>query len=151
MVLAFFGFAEWIEGLGIAAAVFIATFVSTYSEYVSLNFLISPIFNNECRYKNEASFQELQRKASQVMCNVFRNGKDLQEIPIDEIVVNDFVLLESGSIVPADGILASGSVLVCKPSVAIDLMWPRLFRFLFYFFREAQFVIYVNRAFFFFE
>jgi hypothetical protein len=34
MFLAMIGFAEWIEGIGIAVAVFIATFVSTYSEYV---------------------------------------------------------------------------------------------------------------------
>jgi hypothetical protein len=33
LFLAFLGYAEWIEGLGIAAAVFLATFVSTYSEY----------------------------------------------------------------------------------------------------------------------
>lgn len=64
------------------------------------------------RHKNETSFQELQRKASQVMCNVFRNGKDLQQVPIDEIVVKDYVLLESGSIIPADGFLISGSLMV---------------------------------------
>lgn len=93
--LAIIGFAEWIEGIGIATAVFIATFVSTYSEY-----------------KNEASFQELQRKASQVLCNVFRNGKDLQQVPIDQIVVRDLILLESGSIIPADGIIISGTLSV---------------------------------------
>jgi P-type E1-E2 ATPase len=64
------------------------------------------------RFKNEASFQELQRKASQVKCNVFRNGKDLQQIPIDEIVVKDSILLESGCIVPADGFILSGSLMV---------------------------------------
>jgi hypothetical protein len=31
--LAFLGYAEWFEGVGIATAVFLATFVSTYSEY----------------------------------------------------------------------------------------------------------------------
>lgn len=33
MFLALLGFAEWIEGFGIGMAVFLATFVSTYSEY----------------------------------------------------------------------------------------------------------------------
>ncbi len=31
--LSYLGYAEWFEGVGIAAAVFIATFVSTWSEY----------------------------------------------------------------------------------------------------------------------
>ena len=33
LTLAFFGYADWIEGIGIAFAVFIATFVATYSEH----------------------------------------------------------------------------------------------------------------------
>jgi hypothetical protein len=36
MFLAILGLAEWIEGIGIAMAVFLATFVSTYSEYIDL-------------------------------------------------------------------------------------------------------------------
>jgi len=56
-LLAVFGFANWLEGLGIAVAVFLATMVATYSEY-----------------KNEQSFQKLQQEASKTMCNVFRWG-----------------------------------------------------------------------------
>lgn len=55
LLLAVFGYASWIEGIGIAAAVFLATFVATYSEH-----------------KNEESFQELQREASKRHANVFR-------------------------------------------------------------------------------
>lgn len=54
-LLALFGYASWIEGIGIAAAVFLATFVATYSEH-----------------KNEESFQDLQRQASRRHANVFR-------------------------------------------------------------------------------
>jgi magnesium-transporting ATPase (P-type) len=43
LVLAFFGYSDWMEGFGIAVAVFLASFVSTYSEY-----------------KNENSFRDLQ-------------------------------------------------------------------------------------------
>jgi calcium-translocating P-type ATPase len=58
MFLAFLGFCEWYEGVGIFMAVFLATFVSTYSEF-----------------KNEASFQQLQLEASRVQNRVFRNGE----------------------------------------------------------------------------
>jgi P-type Ca2+ transporter type 2C len=59
VALAIFGYASWIEGIGIAAAVVLATFVATYSEH-----------------KNEESFQELQREASRKHANVFRFVSD---------------------------------------------------------------------------
>lgn len=95
MVLSFFGYADWIEGIGIAAAVFLATFVSTYSEF-----------------KNEAQFQELQRQAARISNKVFRDG-DLKTIPIGDVVVGDHVLLEPGDRIPADGKLVAGE-LVCN-------------------------------------
>lgn len=91
-VLAFFGYAEWYEGVGIASAVFLATFVATYSEY-----------------KNEASFQLLQQKAALVKNKVFRNGV-LCSILATEIVVGDYVLLQVGDKVPADGVLVAGEI-----------------------------------------
>lgn len=92
--LAFLGYAEWFEGVGIAVAVFLATFVSTYSEY-----------------KNESSFQELQAQASRVKSKVFRNG-DISVLDVQEIVKGDFVLVQAGDRVPADGPLIAGSVAV---------------------------------------
>jgi len=94
LALAYFGYAEWYEGVGIASAVFLATFVSTYSEF-----------------KNEASFQALQQKASLVKNKVFRNGV-LESIFATEIVVGDYVLLQIGDKVPADGVLAAGEISV---------------------------------------
>ena len=91
-VLAYFNYAEWLEGLGIAVAIVIATFVSTYSEY-----------------KNELSFQKLQHEASLTYNTVFRNGF-LQKTNIIDIVVGDYVLLQAGDKIPADGIVVSGEI-----------------------------------------
>lgn len=75
MGLAVFGFAEWTEGVGIATSVFIATFVSTYSEF-----------------KNEESFRELQREANCTSSLVFRNGLPVK-VMIANIVVGGSSLL----------------------------------------------------------
>ncbi len=94
VVFAIMGRADWIETVGIAAAILIATLVSTFSEY-----------------RNENAFQALQAEASQIKCKVYRNG-EIVEIPIDEIVVGDAVLLQSGDKIPADGVLIDGNIKV---------------------------------------
>jgi calcium-translocating P-type ATPase len=88
--LAILGYAEWYEGVGIALAVVIATLVATLSEY-----------------KNEAAFQKLLEEASLIQVKVFRNSK-LVEISINELVVGDYLLLQPGDTVPADGYLVAG-------------------------------------------
>ena len=90
--LAAFGYAEWYEGVGIALAVFIATIVATLSEY-----------------KNETEFQKLLEEASLIKVKAFRNSK-LLEISINDLVVGDYVLLQPGDTVPADGFLVAGYV-----------------------------------------
>ena len=90
VALAVLGYAEWYEGVGIALAVFIATIVATLSEY-----------------KNESAFQKLLEEASMITVKVFRNQK-LIEISINDIVVGDYVLLQPGDTVPADGYLVAG-------------------------------------------
>eukprot|EP01114_Cavostelium_apophysatum_P009207 TRINITY_DN2229_c0_g1_i1.p1 TRINITY_DN2229_c0_g1~~TRINITY_DN2229_c0_g1_i1.p1 ORF type:complete len:900 (-),score=272.79 TRINITY_DN2229_c0_g1_i1:60-2759(-) len=94
LALAALGYADWVEGIGIGIAVFLATFVSTYSEY-----------------KNETSFRDLQQEASKVKNNVFRNGT-LQPIFVADIVVGDLVLLQTGDKVPADGKLLEGNLMI---------------------------------------
>ena len=94
VIFAFLGHTEWYEPLGIALAVLLATFVSTYSEY-----------------SNENAFQKLQEEASAIRCKVYRNGQ-IAEIPIDDIVVGDCVLLQSGDKVPADGLIVDGELKV---------------------------------------
>ena len=94
IVFVFLGQTEWYESVGIAAAVIIATFVSTYSEY-----------------KNEGAFQKLQEEASKIVCKVYRDGA-IVELPIDDIVYGDYVLLQSGDKVPADGYVFDGTLSV---------------------------------------
>lgn len=89
-VLAIFGYAEWYEGVAIAAAVVIATGVATFSEF-----------------KNENAFQKLLEEASQIKVKAFRNGSTAL-ISIDELVVGDLVLLQPGDMIPADGVLIQG-------------------------------------------
>lgn len=84
MVLAVFGYASFTEGIGIAMSVFLATVVSTYSEW-----------------KNEASFQTLQEKANQIQAMVYRNGQTLVRVDVASIVVGDVVLLQAGDRIPA--------------------------------------------------
>lgn len=99
VVLSIFDRTEWYDALAIFAAVILATFVSTYSEF-----------------KNEVSFQKLQDEASMISNNVFRNGH-LAPILISEIVVGDHVLLQSGDKVPADGIIIHGEIKVNQASL----------------------------------
>ncbi len=94
VVFAALGHAEWYESIGIAAAILLAVFVSTFSEH-----------------KNENAFQKLQEEASQIFCKVYRNGV-IAETPIGEIVVDDCVLLQTGDKIPADGVVVDGSLQV---------------------------------------
>lgn len=85
---------KWFEPLGIFVAIALATLVSTFSEY-----------------RNENAFQKLQEEASRIMCKVYRNGV-IAEVAIDDLVVGDAVLLQSGDKIPADGILIDGDIKV---------------------------------------
>ncbi len=123
LLLAFFGFASWMEGCGIGMSILIATFVSTYSEH-----------------KNEASFQELQLKSSRIQAVVLRDtaatiaglahplafffGPEDRRAPaptslsVEEVVVGDRVLLQAGDRVPADGVVLAGHVSVDQASLS---------------------------------
>lgn len=94
VVFAILGQVAWYESVGIAAAVLLATFVSTFSEY-----------------KNENAFQKLQEEASQIQCKVYRNN-EVTEAAINDLVVGDWVILQSGDKIPADGVLAEGTIQV---------------------------------------
>ncbi|WP_262394572.1 calcium-translocating P-type ATPase, PMCA-type [Youxingia wuxianensis] len=85
---------DWYESVGIAIAIFLATFVSTLSEYGS-----------------ESAFIKLQEDAEKIHCRVKR-AAGIVSLPVGEIVVGDIVLLQSGEKVPADGILISGELMV---------------------------------------
>ncbi len=88
------GAPEWYEPLGIFVAICLATLVSTFSEF-----------------RNENAFQKLQEEASRIMCKVYRNGV-IAEVAINDIVVGDAILLQSGDKIPADGIIIDGDIKV---------------------------------------
>ena len=82
----------WYEPLGIAAAIAIATLVSTFSEY-----------------KNETAFRALRDEAAKILCRVYREGS-VKEIPSDDIVTGDFIMLGAGDRIPADGHIFEGNI-----------------------------------------
>lgn len=90
---------DYFETLGILIAIFLASFISTISEYGS-----------------ESAFRRLQEESSKIMVKVLRGGK-LTQIPIEEVVVKDIVILNSGDKVPADGYVVKGEVSVDESSL----------------------------------
>ena len=94
LIFVFTGNAEWYEAVGIFVAVLLATFVSTLSEY-----------------SNEKAFAKLQAEADKIKCKVIRDGK-VKKISIDDAVVGDYILLQAGDKVPADGVMVNGEIKV---------------------------------------
>ena len=90
---------DWYETIGIVIAILLASFISTISEYGS-----------------EKSFEKLQQEVSKINSKVIRNGKKI-EIPMNEVVVNDIVILEVGDRIPADGIIVKGKISVDESSL----------------------------------
>ena len=60
---------DWYETVGIVIAIFLASFISSISEYGS-----------------EKAFEKLQEESSKIKCRVRRNGK-VVEINVDDVVV----------------------------------------------------------------
>ena len=94
MLFVYMGQADWVEALGIMIAILLAVLVSTWSEY-----------------SNENAFQRLQEEASRSSCKVWRDGRPTS-VFVEEVVVGDAVILESGDKLPADGYLVSGELKV---------------------------------------
>lgn len=90
---------DWFETLGIIIAILIASLISTLSEYGS-----------------EAAFKKLQEDSQKLSCKVKRAGK-IKQIPLEEVVVKDLVLLQTGDKIPADGLIREGAVLVDESSM----------------------------------
>ena len=86
--------ADWIETVGIALSVFLATLISTLSECGS-----------------EIAFSRLNEESENYPCRVRRDGA-VRSLPLEELVVGDIVLLSAGDKIPADGFLIEGSLQV---------------------------------------
>lgn len=85
---------DWYETIGIVLAIFLASFISTISEYGS-----------------EKAFEKLEEDASKIKCKVKRKNT-VKETEINDIVVGDLIILESGDQIPADGEIIKGKILV---------------------------------------
>ena len=83
---------DWYETIGIVIAIFIASFISSISEYGS-----------------SKAFQTLEEESSKIKCRVKRNNQ-IKEINIEEVVVDDIVILSAGDKVCADGIIVDGTL-----------------------------------------
>lgn len=90
---------DWFETIGILIAIFLASFISSISEYGS-----------------EAAFERLGEEASKIKVKVKRDEM-VKEVEIKEVVKNDIVLLNTGDKIPADGYLISGSIFVDESSI----------------------------------
>lgn len=90
---------DWFETIGIVIAILVASLISAISEYGS-----------------ESAFERLQEESSKINCKVKRNNK-IVEVSIDDVVVDDIVLLQSGDKIPADGIIVSGEIDVDESSL----------------------------------
>ena len=88
------GYADIYEPLGTIVAVLIVAFVSAKTGVAS-----------------DTKYRELKENTKNDECKVHRNSL-ISVIDVDDVVVGDKVLLQSGDKIPADGILISGSLRV---------------------------------------
>lgn len=89
-----FGYAEIYEPLGTIVAVLIVAVVTAKTGVAS-----------------DSKYRELKDSTKKDECKVHRNGV-ITVIEVDDVVVGDKVLLQSGDKIPADGVLISGSLRV---------------------------------------
>lgn len=92
ILLTVFHGSDWVETVGIGAAVLLAALISTLSEYGSAR-----------------AFERLSEESAKATCRVYRNGV-ICERPIREIVVGDLIPLSAGELIPADGFLVTGDI-----------------------------------------
>ena len=93
-IMAVMGYAEFGEIIGIVISVLLVTGISAKTEIAS---------DNEYRKLKEGTKKEV--------CKVHRDGK-VVEVEINELVVGDLVILQSGDKIPADGYLYQGELRV---------------------------------------
>lgn len=97
IVMFFFGYAEIYEPLGTIVAVLIVATVSAKTGVAS-----------------DTKYRELKDNTEKDKCKVHRNGV-ITVIDVDDVVVGDKVLLQSGDKIPADGVLIDGHCVWTTP------------------------------------
>ena len=93
-IMAVMGYAEFGEIIGIVISVLLVTGISAKTEIAS---------DNEYRKLKDSTKKEV--------CKVHRDGK-VVEVEINELVVGDLVIIQSGDKIPADGYLYQGELRV---------------------------------------
>ena len=94
IVMCVLGYAEIYEPIGTVVAVLIVAFVSAKTGVAS-----------------DTKYRQLKDSTKKDQCKVYRNGL-VTVIDVDDVVVGDKVLLQSGDKVPADGVLIHGTLRV---------------------------------------
>lgn len=94
IVMACFGQAEIYEPIGTIIAVLLVTVITAKTELAS-----------------DDEYRKLKDRTEKETCKVYRNGV-VVVLPIDDIVVGDYIILQSGDKIPADGYLLTGDLRV---------------------------------------
>ncbi len=94
IVMAIFGLAEPYEPIGTIVAVLIVAFVSAKTNVAS-----------------DQKYIELKENTEKDKCKAIRDGAT-NVIEVDDVVVGDLILLQSGDKIPADGVLVHGNIKV---------------------------------------
>ena len=94
IVMFLLGYAEIYEPVGTIVAILIVAFVSAKTGVAS-----------------DTKYRELKNNTKKDQCKVYRNGV-ITVVDVDDLVVGDKVLLQSGDKIPADGILVYGTLKV---------------------------------------
>ena len=98
-ILAVIGHGDWLEVAGIVFSVALVTLISARTEMAS-----------------DSEYRKLKSGVKKETCKVYRHGK-VVELEIDDIVVGDNVILQSGDKIPADGFLIDGFIKVDNSSL----------------------------------
>lgn len=94
IVMCLFGYADIYEPVGTIVAVLIVAFVSAKTGVAS-----------------DTKYRELKDSTKKDQCKVYRDDV-ITIIDVDDVVVGDKILLQSGDKIPADGVLIDGNVKV---------------------------------------
>ena len=94
IVMFFFGKAKIYEPIGTIVAILVVATVSAKTGVAS-----------------DTKYRELKDSTEKDKCKVYRNGL-VTVIDMDDVVVGDKVLLQSGDKIPADGVLIDGHLKV---------------------------------------
>ena len=93
-IMFFMGHAEIYEPIGTIVAVLVVAFVTAKTAVAS-----------------DTKYRQLKDSTKKETCKVYRNGV-IAVIEVDDVVVGDKIILQSGDKIPADGLLVSGDLRV---------------------------------------